>query len=331
MSLLSQTLIIGGKVLKNRIVMPPMANRLATDAGEVIPKLNSHYEQRAREDVGMVVVEHSYIHPAGKAGPMQLSVDRDELIDGLSTIAASINTHGALSAIQITHAGSKTTRDICGRVPVAPSAVLNPHGKGDLPRALSDKDLDELKACYAQSAVRAERAGFDAVELHGAHGYLLNQFLSPLTNRRSDAYGGTSEARAKFPLEVVKAVRKALDPSTILMYRLGADDLLPGGLTIDTTSRFAVWLEEAGVDFIDVSGGMAMFFIVDKKPGFFRTHSRAIKERVSVPVMVTGGVKTAEYAEDILQSGDADAIGVGRALLANPKWAREAIEMVSNM
>jgi 2,4-dienoyl-CoA reductase-like NADH-dependent reductase (Old Yellow Enzyme family) len=187
-----------------------------------------------------------------------------------------------------------------------------------------------LRESYVEAAVRAERAGFDAVELHGAHGYLLNQFLSPLTNRRSDAYGGSDRGRAQFPLEVLEAVRKALDRTTILLYRLGADDLLPGGLTIEATSRFSFWLEETGVDLIDVSGGMSGVGIVDEKPGFFRTHSRAIKDRVSIPVMVTGGVKTPEFAEEILGSGDADIVGVGRALLANPRWAREALERLED-
>jgi len=325
MSLLAQELTIGYKISRNRIAMPPMANGLATDEGEVVPRLNSHYEKRAKEGVGIIVVEHSYIHLSGKASPRQLAVDRDELIEGLATIASSIKDQGALSAIQITHAGSKTKPEISGQVPVAPSSVPPPGGNSE-PRELSTAELIELKESFVKAAVRTEKAGFDAVELHGAHGYLLNQFLSPLTNHRNDTYGGSDRGRAKFPLEVVKAVRKALDKTTILMYRLGADDLLPGGLTIKETSRFAVWLEENGVDFIDVSGGMSAFMIVDKKPGFFRTHSRAIKDLVSVPVMVTGGVKTPEFAEEILESGDADIVGVGRALLANPRWAKEALE-----
>jgi 2,4-dienoyl-CoA reductase-like NADH-dependent reductase (Old Yellow Enzyme family) len=325
MSLLAQELKIGDKIIRNRIAMPPMANGLATDEGEVIPKLNSHYEARARKGVGLIIVEHSYIHPSGKASPRQLAIDRDGLVEGLSTIAAAINGHGALSAIQITHAGSKTSPENCGQVPLAPSPVANPFGKS-VPREFSTAELSELKEWYVKAALRAEKAGFGAVELHGAHGYLLNQFHSPLTNHRQDSYGGSDSGRVKFPLEVVAAVRKALDDHTILMYRLGADDLLPGGLTIEETGPFAVRLEQEGADLIDVSGGMSMFMIVDKQPGFFRTHSRAIKDMVSIPVMVTGGVKTPEFAEEILKSGDADIVGVGRGLLKNPKWARDALK-----
>lgn len=325
MSLLAQKITIGDKVSKNRIAMPPMANGLATDDGAVVPKLNRHYEDRAKEEVGLVIVEHAYVHPTGKASPRQLAVDRDELVEGLATLASSIKNQGALAAIQITHAGSKTTRETCGQEPVAPSAVSNPGG-GGMPRELSTEELSELKACYVQAAVRCEKAGFDAIELHGAHGYFLNQFLSPLTNLRTDAYGGSDEGRARFPIEVVQAVKRALDKETVLMYRLGADDLLPGGLAIEEAVRFSVSLEENGVDLIDVSGGLSAFMIVDKKPGFFRTHSRAIRDRASIPILVTGGVKTAGFAEDILESGDADIVGIGRSLLANPKWAREALD-----
>jgi NADPH2 dehydrogenase len=325
MSLLAQELDICGKVMRNRIAFPPMANGLATEDGAVVPKHNSHYEIRAKEEVALIIVEHSYVHPSGKAGLGQLAVDRDELVEGLTTLASSIKDQGALAAIQITHAGSKTKEEVCGQVPVAPSAVPYP-GTDIEPKELKPAELVELKECYVQAALRAEKAGFDAVEVHGAHGYLLSQFLSPLTNQRTDAYGGSEEARARFPLEVVKAVKEALKDETILMYRLGVDDLLPGGVTIETTSKFSVLLEENGVDLIDVSGALSAYMIVDEKPGYFRTHTRAIKDLVSIPVMVTGGVKTAVFAEEILESGDADIIGIGRALLANPGWAREALD-----
>ena len=329
MSLLSQELTIGSRILRNRIAMPPMANGLATEEGEVVGQLNRHYAERAREGVGLVIVEHAYVQPSGKASPRQLAIDRDELVPGLATLASSIKDQGALSAIQITHAGSKTTRETCGQIPVAPSAVPNPGGGGE-PRALTGPELSELRESYVQAARRAEEAGFDAIELHGAHGYCLNQFLSPLTNHRTDTYGGSDEGRFRFPLEVLRAVKGALGGETLLMYRLGADDLLPGGLTIDTTGRFSVLLQENGIDLIDVSGGMSAFSIVDRKPGFFRTHSREIKARVSVPVLVTGGVKTAGFAEEILESGDADIVGIGRALLANPSWAREALATLAD-
>jgi len=328
MSLLEQEIKIGNKVSKNRIAMPPMANGMATDDGAVVPRLIRHYEDRAKEGVGTVIVEHAYIHPSGKASPRQLAVDKDELVDGLSDLAASIRSHGAIAAIQITHAGSKTSPENCGQQPVAPSAVANPGG-GSLPRELSAEELSELKACYVQSALRCEKAGFDAVELHGAHGYFLNQFLSPLTNRRTDAYGGSAEERTAYPLEVLQAVKAALNGETLVMYRLGADDLLPGGLPLEDAIRFSVQLEENGIDLIDVSGGLSAFMIVDKEPGFFRTHSRAIKAHVSVPVLVTGGVKSGTFAEEILESGDADIVGVGRSLLANPNWAREALERLT--
>ncbi len=328
MSLLAQELKLRSKKMKNRIAMPPMANRAATEEGAVIPELVSHYADRAAQEIALVIVEHSYIHPSGKAHNLQLGAYSDEFIDGLTQLASSIKKHGALAAVQITHAGSKTTTEVLGKPPVAPSPVDNPSA-GDTPRELTGGEIAELKESYVQAALRAEKAGFDAVEIHGAHGYLLNQFLSPLTNKRTDEYGGSEEARAKFPLEVVRAVKEALDNDTVLMYRLGVDDLLPDGLTIDVTSRFAVQLEKSGIDLIDISGGIKAYSIVDEHPGYFRTHGSAIKELVSVPVMVTGGVNTPEFAEELLSSGDADIIGIGRGLLKNPAWASEALTALS--
>ena len=325
MSLLSQKLSLRTATMKNRIAMPPMANRIATEDGAVVPTLLHHYTDRAKEQIALVIVEHSYVHPLGKASKGQLAIDKDELVQGLTTLASSIKEQGALSAIQITHAGSKTTAELIGQAPAGPSAVGNPSA-GDTPREFTESELAELKECYVKAALRAQKAGFDAVEIHGAHGYLLNQFLSPLTNKRTDEYGGSEEARAKFPLEVVSAVKEAIDENTLLMYRLGVDDLLPGGLTIDATVRFSTLLEKNGIDLIDISGGIMGYSIVDEKPGYFGTHGKAIKQQVSIPVMVTGGVKTPELAEEMLLAGDADIVGVGRALLKNPRWAREAIE-----
>ncbi|MBN1687196.1 MAG: NADH:flavin oxidoreductase [Spirochaetales bacterium] len=328
MSLLSRELPLRHKVMRNRIAMPPMANRAATEEGAAVPALINHYAARAGEKVALVILEHSFVHSSGRAHPAQLAIDNDELVDGLAALARAIKEQGALSAIQITHAGSKTTSEVTGQATAGPSAVPHPT-TGNEPREFTAAQLTQLRDNFVQAALRAQKAGFDAVEIHGAHGYLLNQFLSPLTNRRTDGYGGSEEKRAKYPLEVVSAVREALNEHTVLMFRLGVDDLLPGGLTIEATSRFSVLLEEKGVDLIDISGGMGGYSIVDEKPGYFRTHGRAIKELVSVPVMVTGGVKTPELAEEILSSGDADIIGVGRELLKNPKWASEALRKLS--
>ncbi len=328
MSLLAEKLKLRRTVLRNRIAMPPMANNLATEGGAVIPELSAHYELRARHGVSLLIVEHAYVHPSGRVNSKQLGIHRDELVDGLAGLAAGIHRHGALAAIQITHAGSNTTPEACGQVPIAPSAVPHPK-KGTVPRQMAEEELSELRSWYVDAALRAQRAGFDAVELHGAHGYGLNQFLSPLTNRRTDSYGGDEEARGKFPLEIVRALRKALDERTLLMYRLGVDDLLEGGLTIGTTSRFAMSLEEHGIDLIDVSGGMSAFLVVDERPGYFRMHSRTIKGMVDIPVMVTGGINTPELAEETLRSQDADIIGVGRALLSNPRWALDALQKLA--
>ncbi len=325
LSLLFSKLVIRNKVMRNRIAMPPMANNLATLEGEVVPGLIAHYRKRAREGVALVIVEHSYINPSGRASSNQLGIHRDALIAGLRELASSIKGQGALAAIQITHAGSSTTEATIGEKPVAPSYVPHPRKKTG-PRALTRDELAIVRDDFARAAARAKRAGFDAVELHGAHGFLLNQFLSPLTNQREDEYGGSLQGRARFPLEVVQAVKRTLKENTLLMYRLGADDLMEGGLKVDSTAQFALWLQEEGVDIIDISGGMSGYTMVDAKPGYFRSHSRAIKSLVRVPVMVTGGISSARQAEDILAARDADIVGIGRALLKNFRWASEAVK-----
>lgn len=302
-----------------------MANNLATPEGEVVPGLIAHYRKRAREGVALVIVEHSYVHPTGRASSNQLGLHRDDLIAGLRELASSIKGQGALAALQITHAGSSTTEETSGEKPVAPSSFPHPRKKTE-PRALTRDELAILRDDFARAAARAERAGFDSVELHGAHGFLLNQFLSPLTNHREDEYGGSLQGRARFPLEVVRAVKRVLKEDMLLMYRLGADDLMEGGLKVDSTAQFALWLQEEGVDIVDISGGMSGYAMVDTEPGYFRSHSRAIKSVVRVPVMVTGGINRAMQAEDILSTGDADIVGIGRALLKNFRWASEAIK-----
>ena len=330
MSLLGQELKVSGKVMRNRIAMPPLAHNFADDKGAANPKHNDHYAVRAKDGVALIIVEHSFVHISGRMRVGQLGVNDDELIDGLASLAKSVKDHGAVAAIQITHAGSMGAELPPSGELVAPSAIINPKARIDVvPRELSPAELDELKEHYVKAAVRAERAGFDAVELHGAHGYLLNEFLSPLTNQRNDSYGGSEEGRARFPLEVTAAVKSALADDTILMYRLGTDDFLDGGLTIETTVPFSAQLEENGVDLIDISGGFGNYAIVETEPGYFRHHGRAIKKLVSIPVMVTGGIKTAVFAEEILQSGDADIIGIGRELLKNNRWASEALSELS--
>lgn len=314
---------VKGLRLKNRIVMPPMANYLCSEDGTVTEALRDHYARRAGKGVALVIVEHSYVLPSGRAHKKQLGIHDDAVIPGLSALVEAVHALGAAIGIQITHAGSNTGSDVLEEVPLAPSAVPHPVKEGaETPRELGRGDLAAIRDAFAAAAERAVKAGFDAVEVHGAHGYLLNQFFSPLTNRRSDEYGGSLERRTLFPREVIAAVRSVLGPDRCLFYRFGADDQLPGGVTTDDARKAAPLLKEAGVDVLDLSGGMCG--ARKSGEGFFLYLAEAVKPSAGVPVMITGGLGDPRLADRVIREGVADLVGIGRALLADPDWAVKA-------
>lgn len=214
--------------------------------GAVTNKLINFYVRRSSA-LGLPIVEHSYVSPTGKIGPKQLGIYDDSLISGLEKLAKALHDVGAPAVIQISHAGGVTNKKVIGTEPAGPS----PREKS---RMLEITELEALADDFALAAERAVKAGFDGVEIHGAHGYLLNQFYSPLFNKRTDEFGGSLENRMSFPLLVVGKVRERLG-SRLLLYRLGSDDLAPNGTHIEDSAEFAKKLEQAGVDIIDVSGG----------------------------------------------------------------------------
>ncbi len=329
MSNLLSPLRIKNLELPNRIVMPPLANGLADDEGFMETELIEHY--LGRPGVGLIIVEHSYINPRGKAHKKQLGIFSDEHIAGLKKMVTSIHEAGNKVGIQITHAGSSTTEDVIGTTPLAPSAVKHPGRKDDVvPEELTIEQINQIKDDFVQAALRAKKAGFDMVEIHGAHGYLLNQFISPLSNQREDHYGGSLENRIKFPLEVVKAVRNAVGQEYPLFYRLGSDDYLEGGLTVDDGIKIAPELAKAGVDVIDLTGGLRGYSPAGNDQGFFLYLSKAIKPVTDATILVTGGIKTPEFANKAVEENDTDLVGVGRALLKDKLWAKKAIESLND-
>lgn len=327
---LSDSISIDNLTLKNRIVMPPLANDFSSSAGEVTQKHLDHYRARAGAGVALVIVEHSYIVPEGKMTKKQLGIHNDSLIPGLAGLADTIRSAGAKSAIQLTHAGANTSAKVCGCQPVGPSAVASP-GRDETPRPLEIGEIEALIEAYRQAARRAKAAGFDAIEIHGAHGFLLSQFASPYTNQRTDQYGGSTENRVRFPLEVITAVRQETGPGFPLLYRFGASDFLQGGLALDEAQKIAPMLVEAGIDMLDVSGGLcgSRPKELGDMPGFFVPLAQSIKEVVDVPVIAVGGITDAVFANSIIAEGKADLVAVGRALLKNPNWAAEALEQLA--
>ncbi len=329
MPTLSDPLISGKITLKNRIVMPPMANDMSSEAGEVNDRHLSHYRARAEAGVGLIIVEHSYIMPAGKMTKKQLGIHEDGLTEGLKLLADAIRGAGAMSAIQLTHAGANTTADVCGCQPAGP-ADIPPPKRTEAPHPLELGEIEEIVAAYRQAARRAVMAGFDSIEIHGAHGFLLNEFVSPYTNRRNDIYGGSTENRLRLPLEVITAVREQAGPAFPLLYRFGASDFMQGGLTLEEAQKIAPLLVEASVDILDVSGGLCGSRPKDlaDNQGFFVPLATSIKSVIDVPVIAVGGITDPLYANSVIAEGKADLVAVGRALLKNPNWAGEALHQM---
>jgi NADPH2 dehydrogenase len=304
-------------MLKNRIVMPPMHTGLATTEGAVTDSLVEHYVSRSKA-LGLVIIEHSYASLAGKLSDKQLGIHDDGLVSGLERLSSRIHATGTPVVIQINHAGKSTSMDLTGMQPLAPSP-------SESARELLVEEIEALTEVFTVAAERAIKAGFDGVEVHGAHGFLLNQFFSPLTNRRLDEYGGSLEKRMRFPLEVVRSIRKRIG-GRLLLYRLGSDDMDPAGTRIEDSQRFAVKLEEAGVDIIDVSGGLcgSRPEELQGKQGYFVPQAQQIKQVVDMPVIGVGGIVDAKYAERLVREERVDLVAVGRELLKDPDWAKKA-------
>jgi NADPH2 dehydrogenase len=330
MALLLEPLKTASISLTNRLVMPPMATRKAGPDGKVSQALLEHYDDKSRGGyIGLVIIEHSYISPEGKAHHNQLSVAGDSVIEGLQKLAAVIHRNGSIAVMEISHAGSQAVEEVTGTAAVGPSAVINPRS-GNIPRELTVAEIAKIVQAFSAAADRVKKAGFDGVEIHAAHGYLLNQFLSPLTNKRSDEYGGSLSNRIRIHLEVIKAVRAAVGETFPILVRLGASDLTEGGTTIADSQLAAREFEKAGVAVLDVSGGFCGYIVPGLSgQGFFAPLSEAVKKAVSVPVILTGGVTESQAAEKLLAEGKADLIGVGRAILNDSKWAQKAVESLS--
>ncbi|GBG57575.1 2,4-dienoyl-CoA reductase [Sporomusaceae bacterium FL31] len=312
--------------LHNRLVMPPMATAKSDSDGKVSSAILDFYQEKsAGGQLALVIVEHSFVQQSGKASANQLSVADDSVIAGLEQLANVLHRNGVKAVMQINHAGSATSAEITGTNPVGPSAIANPR-KGGVPHELTQQEIYDLVTAFRNAASRVKAAGFDGVEIHSAHGYLLNQFFSPLTNQRTDDYGGSVEARIRIHLQVIEAVRQAVGPDYPILLRLGAADFVEGGSTIQDSQIAAREFEKAGINMLDISGGFSGYINPDNnQPGYFSSLSAAIKEVVSIPVILTGGITTAQAAEELLAAGKADLIGVGRAILQDSQWVKNAI------
>lgn len=324
---------IGRLEIKNRIVMPPMGTSLADVGGVVNKRLIDYYVERAKGGVGLIIVENTLVDSRhGIQIPNQLRIDDYNYVPQLYELVEAVHWNGSKIAIQINAGGSGVRSHLSsGATPIAPSSVkldLQPVAS----RALSIDEIKELVLDFVKGTKLAKMAGFDAVEIHGANGYLINQFLSPYCNKRTDLYGGDFEGRLRFCLEVITEVRREVGPDFPLLFRMSVDDFMEGGMTLEESLRIAKEVEKAGIDAFDVTGGnlnirescvrsIPSVFI---PMGHLANHSQRIKESLQIPVIVAGKIRDPELAERILQEGKADFIAVGRGLLSDPEWPEKA-------
>lgn len=320
---------IGNIEIKGRIMMPSIATYQCDEDGMVNQKVCDYYAERARNShIGLIITEHGFISQQGKAKKNQMSIAEDACIPGLKKLVDTIHEHGAKVFAQINHAGSAALAVVSNITSVAPSAIALPVepqiGNGAIPRELTKNEIDQIVTEFANAARRAKEAGYDGVEIHSAHAYLLNQFYSPLTNHRTDEYGGSLHKRLRIHIEVIRAVREAVGDDYPISVRLGGCDYTEGGSTIEDSVIASKLLEKEGIQLLNISGGMCRYLRKGlTEPGYFKDMSTAIKGVVSIPVILTGGVKTVKDAECLINENAADFIGVGRSLLSHAMWEAE--------
>ncbi len=313
--------VIGNVVVKNRLVMPPMSTRLSNPDGSVTENLIRYYEARARGGVGLIIVEYSFIdNDASKAAVCQLGVYSDDLLPGLSDLTERLQYYGTKVFLQLCHGGGQSPSSLIKRQPLAPSAI---HSKsGEIPAELTIQGIKEIVASFGEGALRAKRAGFDGIEIHGAHGYLINQFLSPLYNKRTDAYGPDFSSRSRFPIEVVKEIRKMVGQEFPVGFRLNVRDYIPGGIEIEESLEFIKMLENNSFDYIHASAGTYLSHQYMISPiylprGHLEKLAKRCKAEVKIPVIAVGGIDH-QIASKIVKNKSADMVALGRALIADP-------------
>jgi 2,4-dienoyl-CoA reductase-like NADH-dependent reductase (Old Yellow Enzyme family)/thioredoxin reductase len=320
---------LGGVRLRNRAVMPAMGTAYATTEGQVTDRLIAYHSKRAEGGVGLIVTEVCAVHPSGKAFPSELGIYDYHFLPGLEDLATAIKKAGAAAAAQLHHAGRETFPSVIGEQPLAPSPIAS-RAMGQVPRELSEEEVVGLVGSYAAAARRAREAGFDAVEVHGAHGYLVNQFLSPYSNRREDAYGGDDAGRFRFAREVVREIKREAGRDFPVIFRFSASEEVKGGYDVDYILPLIAQLQEDGVDAFHVSCGVYDSPGNPTSPGLHHPaginveRAARVKETVSKPVIVAGKIHDPRLAEEVLQAGKADLVAFGRQHLADPDFLAKA-------
>jgi len=286
----------------------------------------------AKGNVGLIISSHAYVREEGQAGPWQLGIYGDTLDDGLRQMTQEVHKQGGWIIAQITHAGLFANTTLTTRIALAPSAL------DEYPRlyhrTLSIGEIHDIKQSFVEAALRARKNGFDGIQIHAAHGYLLSQFLSPFFNRRTDDYGGSLENRARFPLEVVRSVRSAVGRNYPVLIKMNSEDFLEGGLTLNDSLEFGHMLEQTGIDAIELSGGTDVSGrLVPARVGvktkeqeaYFRKAGKMFKKELGIPILLVGGIRSFDLAERLVLEGYADYISMSRPFIREPflirRWA----------
>ena len=316
---------IGRLALKNRLVRSATATGMCAPDGSPTDDVIALYCRLAEGGVGLIITGHCYVAPNGKANPGMKGLWQDDLIPSLRRLTDAVHESGGLIAAQLNHAGRQTRPDITGEPLVAPSPIPV-KGTEPVPHELTEPGILALIDAYGAAAQRAKAAGFDAVQLHCAHGYLISQFISPYTNHRSDGWGGTPEKRRRFALEVYRKVRAAVGPDFPVLVKLNAADFLEGGLEVEESAELAAALDRDGIDAIEVSCGMSESFLKiarinirsPKREAYLLPLAEAIRARVRVPIILVGGMRSRATMDRVMGEGKVDFLSLSRPLVREP-------------
>lgn len=325
MSRLFESSSINGMVLSNRFVRSATWEGMATADGAATPKLVETMTALAAGGVGLIISSHAYIRPEGQAGPWQLSIYKDELTRGLHEMTSAVHDSGGKIVLQLAHSGNFAPQQLTGRPPLVVSSM---EGKSPSPHhEITGQDIRELVNAFAEAARRAKSAGFDGVQIHSAHGYLLSQFLSPAFNKRKDEYGGPIENRARIHVEACRAIRQAVGSNYPILIKLNCSDFVEGGLSLQDSIQAARLLVHAGIDAIELSGGLlGGGKLSPSRPGidssakeaYFQNEAAEFKKEVVAPLILVGGIRSFEVADRLMEEQTADYISMSRPLVREP-------------
>ncbi|MGD2097806.1 MAG: NADH:flavin oxidoreductase [Desulfobacterales bacterium] len=325
MAILFEHTQINKLALPNRFIRSATWAGLADETGDCTPALIERMVELARGRVGLIITGHTYVHPAGQATTRQLGVDNDGRIDGLRKMTAAVHAEGGLIVMQLAHGGLKADSKLTQTAPVGPSSgegLLKSPGK-----EMSTDDILQVVTTFGQAAQRAKAAGFDGVQIHAAHGYLLSQFLSPAFNQRSDHYGGRVENRSRIVLEVLESIRRAVGPDYPVLIKINSEDFLKHGLNPSDFLQVALRLDEAGIDALETSGGTFLSgqlvpfrkeITFERDQAYFRKAARALKKMSNLPVILVGGIRSYLLAERLVTEGVTDYIAMCRPFIREP-------------